>query len=71
MDANACATCPLAEKEPEEPPSPWLLHLVYLAGLQEAGAQFAFKDLTADEWEGLRTLKEKRNAKQIKDLERK
>ena len=68
---NACDTCPLAEKEPENPPSPFLQHLVYLADLQEVGAQFAFSDLTLTEWEGLKILKRKRDEKQIRDLKQK
>ena len=71
MDLDACATCPLAVKEPEEPPSPFLLHLLWLEGLQVVGAQFAFNDLSLDEWEGLKTLKIKRNEKQLREMKAK
>jgi len=67
----ACDTCPLADRGPEDPPSPFLQHVVYLSSLQEAGAQFGFNELTSAEWEGLRMLKRKRDEKQIRDMKTK
>jgi hypothetical protein len=68
-DPNACETCPLAR--PKEPPSAFLAHLLYLEQMQAAGAQFAYSDLTRDEWHGLVWLKSKRNEKQIKEMKTK
>jgi hypothetical protein len=71
VNKDACATCPLAVKAPEEPPSEYLQRLLYLDGLQQAGAQIPFDYLTMVEWEGLALLKRKRDDKQIKDLKAK
>lgn len=32
---------------------PWVNHLVYLDGLQQAGCTFGIDDLSKDEWDGL------------------
>jgi hypothetical protein len=66
--ADACAGCPLAVKPPEEPPSQFFRHLLWLEGLQATGAQFAFSDLSLDEWEGLKVLKIERNEKQLREM---
>ena len=67
-DPNACATCPLAEREPEEPPSEFIQHLVHLEGLILVGAHFAYGDLTLREWTGLKLLKMKRDERSMEEL---
>lgn|GEM_PF-5346892 len=71
MDIDACATCPLADPEPEEPPSAFLQYLVHVEGLQAVGAQFAFDSLPMIEWNGLQLLKRKRDEKSMRDLKQK
>lgn len=67
-DVDACATCPLAKKEPEEPMSPLLRHLCFLSTLQDAGAQIPFDYLTLMEWKGLAMLKAKSHEKQMANI---
>ena len=67
---SACASCPLASQEPEEPPSQQLQHLIWLEGLQAVGAQFAFDSLAMWEWEALKILKHARNEKLDRDMKK-
>jgi hypothetical protein len=67
---DACVTCPLAIKQPEDAPSPFFRHLLYLSETQAAGAQFLLSDLMPIEWEGLKILKRKRDEKQIEEMQK-
>ena len=69
-DPQACATCPLAEKEPEEPPSAFIQHLVHLEGLILVGAHFNYADLSTREWTGLKLLKLKRDERSMAEMKK-
>jgi hypothetical protein len=68
---DACATCPLAEVEPEEPPSELLQYLVRLEGLIAVGAQIPFESQPMLIWNALKLLKIKRDEKNLKDIKEK
>ena len=68
---DACATCPLAEVEPEEPPSKFIQYLVHLEGLIAVGARIPFHSQPMAVWNGLRLLKIKRDEKSIRDMKEK
>jgi len=68
---DACASCPLAESEPDEPPSKFAQYLVHLEGLMAVGAQVAFESQPMEVWNGLKLLKIKRDEKFRKDLPKK
>ena len=65
---DACATCPLAEVEPEEQPSAFVRYLVHLDGLIAVGAQIPFESQPMRVWNGLRLLKMKRDEKSLRDM---
>jgi hypothetical protein len=69
-NADACATCPLADlsEEPKEPPSAFFQHLVFIADRQALGASFPYETFSNLEWEGLRLLNNKRQEKTTRDL---
>jgi len=72
-NADACATCPLADlkDEPQEPPSLLFQHLVFLADAQAIGVRFSYSELSRIELEGLKVLKRKRDEKTARDLKQK
>lgn len=68
MDANACATCPLIEHQPDTAPSDLFRHTLELSEFHECGAVFRLNDLSWMEWQALKRLKRKRAEKEARVL---
>lgn len=56
--ANLEAVCAACEHRHKHDPSPWFLHISYLAALVRAGYPFMADDLTIDEWLDIGALRE-------------
>jgi len=68
---DACATCPLAEVEPQQPPSKFVQYLIHLDGLIAVGAHIPYDSQPTIVWTGLKILRMKRDEKTMREMKEK